>query len=143
LDADLAERRAGLGARQRAMTTWAEAVSWAWPGGRAIVQSSRPGDPAIQALVRGNPDRFHADERALREAAGFPVGASVFRVAGTPGIERELTELGPLTLLTSETGGQTVCLIALDAADVPTFGRRMRERAARGEVTRVEADPHL
>jgi primosomal protein N' (replication factor Y) len=143
LDADLAERRAGIGARQRALTTWTEAVSWAWPEGRAIVQSTHPGDPAIQALVRGNPDRFHADERTRRAAAGFPVGSAVFRVAGRPGLQEELAALRPRTLLTSEAEGQTVCLLALDEADVPAFGREMRARAARGEVTRVEADPHL
>jgi primosomal protein N' (replication factor Y) (superfamily II helicase) len=143
LDADLAERRPGLMARERAVTTWMEAIAWAAPSGRAIVQSSRSSDPAIQALVRGNPDRFHADEAHRRGDAGFPVGAAVFRVAGGPGSAARLRELEPPTLLVSEEEGTTVCLLALDPGRVPAFGEAVRALAAEGVVTRVEAEPHL
>jgi len=143
LDADLAERRPGIAARQRALATWTEAAAWAHPNGRVIVQSNRPGDPAIQALVRGNPDRFHEDERARRAAAGFPVGAPVFRIEGGPGLEEELAVMHPVSLLVSASEGRTVCLLALEERGVPAFGREMRARAARGDVTRVEAEPHL
>ena len=40
LDADLAERRPGLTARERAVTTWMEAIAWARPDGRAIVKGT-------------------------------------------------------------------------------------------------------
>jgi hypothetical protein len=143
LDADLAERRPGVAARERALAVWMEAVAWARADGRAIVQSAHAGDPAIQALVRGNADRFHADERRRRAAAGFPVGSAVFRVAGGDGLARTLETLDPITILTSAAGGQTVCLLALQRHRVPAFGRAMRELAARGEVSRVEAEPHL
>jgi primosomal protein N' (replication factor Y) len=143
LDADLAERLPGLTARERAVTTWMEAIAWARPAGRAIVQSSHPGDPAVQALVRGNPDRFHADEARRRAEAGFPVGSAVFRVAGTDALEAELRAFEPITLLASEAGGQTVCLLALGPAEVPAFGRAVRELAVRDVVSRVEAEPHL
>lgn len=143
LDADLAERRPGLTARERAVTIWMEAIGWAYPSGRAIVQSSHPGDPAIQALVRGNPDRFHADEVRRRADAGFPVGAAVFRVAGDERLQASLRSFDPITLLTSSNEGQTVCLLALEAASVPAFGRAARDLASRGIVTRVEAEPHL
>jgi primosomal protein N' len=143
LDADLADRRPGLAARERAVTTWMEAIGWARPSGRAIVQSSHPGDPAVQALVRGNPDRFHVDEAARRSSAGFPVGAAVFRVAGDPSIEAALSPLDPITMLTSSKDDQTVCLLALDVRAVPEFGRVIRELAGRDIVTRVEAEPHL
>ncbi len=46
-------------------------------------------------------------------------------------------------MLTSVTGDQTVCLLALDAGSVPAFGRAVRELAIREIVTRVEAEPHL
>ena len=46
LDADLAERRPGTASRERALATWMEAVGWARPSGRAIVQADRPSDPA-------------------------------------------------------------------------------------------------
>ena len=143
LDADLASRRPGLAARERAMTTWMEAIGWARPTGRAIVQSSHAGDPAIQSLVMGDPARFHRDERRRRSEAGFPVGAAVFRVVGGPTLEGELAALDPITLLASSTAGQTVCLLSLDVGLVPDFGRAARALAARDVVTRVEAEPHL
>ena len=143
LDADLAARRPGLTARERAFATWTEAVAWARPGGRAIVQTSHANDPAVQSLVQGDPARFHRDERQRRAQAGFPVGSAVFRVAGGPGLEAALTALVPITLLASSHEGQTICLLALDPGDVPAFGRAARELARRDVVNRVEAEPHL
>jgi primosomal protein N' (replication factor Y) len=143
LDADLAARLPGLTARERALTTWMEAVAWAYPDGRAIVQTATAGDPAVQALVRGRPERFHAQEVARRDEAGFPVGSAVFRVAGIDGLERELAGVEPTTLLSTSEGGQTVCLIALDRGRIPAFGDAIRALASRDVVTRVEAEPHL
>jgi primosomal protein N' (replication factor Y) len=142
LDADLAEQRSGLNARSSALATWMEAIGWARPGGRAIVQTDRLSDPAIQALVRGNPDRFHAGEIRRRDAAGFPVGAAVFRIGGTNALADELATLQPITLLVSSTRGQTVCLLALGTDRLPAFGRLARELATRDVVTRVEAEPY-
>jgi primosomal protein N' (replication factor Y) len=143
LDADLAERRPGLAARERSVAVAMEAIGWAWPDGRAIVQSNHPGDPAVQALVRGNADRFLADEAARRESAGFPVGAPVFRVAGNPAVVDELRRLRPTTLLVSASGDQTVCLVALEPRQLAGFGATVRRLAARDVVSRVEAEPHL
>jgi primosomal protein N' (replication factor Y) (superfamily II helicase) len=143
LDVDLADRRPGLAARERSLATWMEAVGWARPRGRAIVQASSPGDPIVQALVRGNPDRFHADERARRSDAGLPVGDAVFRVTGSAEVEEELRSFSPSTLLVSSVEGRTVCLLALDPGRVPALGTRLRELATDGVVDRVEAEPHL
>jgi primosomal protein N' (replication factor Y) len=143
LDVDLADRRPGLAARERSLATWMEAVGWARPRGRAIVQASSPSDPIVQALVRGNPDRFHADERERRRDAGLPVGAAVFRVTGGMEIEAELRRFDPSTLLVSSSVGRTVCLLALDPGRVIALGTRLRELAADGVVDRVEAEPHL
>jgi hypothetical protein len=143
LDVDLADRRPGLAARERSLATWMEAVGWARPRGRAIVQASAPGDPIVQALVRGNPDRFHADERRRRDEAGLPVGAAVFRVTGAEEVEEELRAFEPSTLLVSSAEGRTVCLLALDPGRVPALGVRLRELATDGVVDRVEAEPHL
>ena len=143
LDADLADRRPGLAARERSLATWMEAVGWARPRGRAIVQASNPGDPVVQALVRGNPDRFHADEMRRRREAGLPVGAAVFRVTGTADLEAELRPFDPSTLLVSVSEGRTVCLLALDPERVRALGTRLRELAADGVIERVEAEPHL
>jgi primosomal protein N' (replication factor Y) (superfamily II helicase) len=143
LDVDLADRRPGLASRERSLATWMEAVGWARPRGRAIVQASMPGDPIVQALVRGNPDRFHADERRRRDEAGLPVGAAVFRITGTTDLEAELRPFDPSTLLVSASEGRTVCLLALDPERVSALGTRLRELAADGVVDRVEAEPHL
>jgi hypothetical protein len=143
LDADLAGRRPGIGAREQALTTWMEAVGWARPRGRAIVQASQAGDPAVQALVRGNPDRFHRDEAARRRDAGFPIGAAVFRVVGTSALEARLAGLDPVTLIATSLDDNAVCLVAFDPSAVPAFGRLARELAVTGVVTRVEAEPHL
>jgi primosomal protein N' (replication factor Y) len=143
LDADAAARRPGLAARERALAVWMEAVGWARPAGRAIVQSSHPADPAVQALVRGNPDRLLARERELRAAAGFPIGAPVFRVTGGRGLEEAIAEHRPLTSLVTARGDRTTCLVVLASDRVPDFGRSMRELAERGVVERVEAEPHL
>jgi hypothetical protein len=143
LDVDQEGVRPGLTARERALAIWMEAVGWSAPSGRAIVQASNPGDPAVQALVRGNPDRFHERERKHRAEAGFPVGVPVFRVVGDERLEPVADELGGLTSLVSRLGDRTVCLLALPADRVPAFGSRVRTLAARGIVERVEAEPHL
>ncbi|MFL5736068.1 MAG: hypothetical protein ACJ76P_01870 [Actinomycetota bacterium] len=144
LDADLAGRRPGIGATERALATWMEASAWARPAGRVIVQTSKPNDPAVQALVSGNPDRFLRAEIPRRTDAGFPPGAPVFRVTGTADVETALRGLDPMTLLAAPgAGGETVCLLAIDPREVATFAASVRELAARGTVTRVEAEPHL
>src|SRR5439155_4777496 len=82
LDADLAARRPGLSSMERSLAVWMEAAGWARPNGRVIVQSRTPGDPAIQALVQGNPSRYYRSELDRRARAGFPAGFPVFRVSG-------------------------------------------------------------
>jgi primosomal protein N' (replication factor Y) len=143
LDADVAARRPGLSARERALAAWMEAASWASPGGRVVVQTRSPNDAAVQALVTGNPARFDRSERSRRAEAGFPVGAAVFRVAGSSPLPDELSSHPHRTLLVTTAEDETLCLLALDAGDVPAFGRAMRDLAARGVVSRVEAEPHL
>jgi primosomal protein N' (replication factor Y) len=143
LDADLAGRRPGLASRERALAVWMEAAGWARPAGRVIVQTRHPGDPAIQSLVSGNPERFHRDELARRQAAGFPAGCPVFRVAGDTELPALLARQQPVTLLNSAAEGETVCLVAVRPDDNESLGRTLRELAARGIVSRVEAEPHL
>ena len=80
--------------------------------------------------------------------AGAPRPASRWgrRSSASPAtaeLEGALAAFAPITMLTSTVGDQTVCLLALDPARVPAFGRAVRELAAREVVTRVEAEPHL
>jgi primosomal protein N' (replication factor Y) len=144
LDADLAARRPGITAIERALTTWMEASAWARPSGRVIAQTTRANDPAVQALVSGNPDRFLRVEIPRRTDAGFPPGAPVFRITGSEELEPALRALEPTTLLAAPgAGGETVCLLAIDARDIAVFAATVRDLAVRGTVSRVEAEPHL
>jgi primosomal protein N' (replication factor Y) (superfamily II helicase) len=143
LNADASLRRPGVAARERALATWAEVAAWASPDGRVILQTNAPNDPAVQALVVGKPDRFARTEAPRLAQAGFPVGGPVFRIVGSQALESELTALPHRTLLVSNVEDQTICLVALDPANLATFGGKMRRLAERGVVIRVEAEPHL
>jgi primosomal protein N' (replication factor Y) len=143
LDADLAARRPGLSSRERALAVWMEAVGWARPRGHVVVQTRHPGDPAIQSLVTGNPERFNRDELRRRQTAGFPAGSPVFRIAGVSDLPSRLGEQHPITLLASAAQDETVCLVAVRPDEVGSFGRAVRALAERGVVSRVEAEPHL
>jgi primosomal protein N' len=143
LDADLAARRPGLSAVERALAVWMEAAGWARPEGRVIVQTRSPSDPAVQALVQGNPARHHRAELERRTRAGFPPGHPVFRVIGTGELRSALEAASPEHLLETSLGDQTVCLVTVRPEHLEEFGRTIRELAERGVVTRVEAEPHL
>jgi primosomal protein N' (replication factor Y) len=146
LDPDRAGRRSGLGAAGQALATWMEAAAWAGPrddGGRVLVQTRDSSDPAIQALVRWDPWHLHRAEAKRRADAGFPVGCPVFRVTGSPDLERGLAELLPMHLLTTTLGGQTVSLVTLRPEAVPRFRERVLAWAGDGTVERVEAEPQL
>ena len=146
LDADRARRRPGLDAPAQTLATWMEAAAWAGPrneGGRVLVQTREPGDPAIQALIRWDPWHLHRADRARREAAGFPPAFPVFRVAGGPDLEEALAELSPVQLLASSSDGEAVCLVTLRPDAVSRFRERALEWAARGLVTRIEAEPQI
>lgn len=146
LDPDRARRREGLSAPDQALATWMEAAAWAGPradGGRVLVHTREPGDPAIQALVRWDPEVLHRSERVRREAAGFPPGHPVFRVVGTPALPDALASVRPVHLLNSSVGGEAVSLVTVDPDAVPRFRERIVAWVGEGIVTRVEAEPQL
>jgi primosomal protein N' (replication factor Y) len=143
LDTDVSLRRPGIGARDHALGVWAEVVGWLARDGRAIVQTNRPNDPVIQALVSGNPSRAARIEGPRLADAGFPVGAPVFRVVGTAALDDALTALPHRTLLVSAVGDATVCLAVVPPEELRAWGEAVRGLAVRGVVTRVEAEPHL
>jgi hypothetical protein len=143
VDADAGTRRPGLGGRERALATALETVAWAAPDATVIVHATEASDPMIQAVVRGNPDRFLAREREARAAAGFPAGMPVFRVVGDERLAAAIPPLGAETSLVTSLEDRTVCLLALAPGRLPAFGAAMRQLAADGVVERVEAEPHL
>ena len=146
LDADRARRRAGLTAPEQVLATWFEAAGWAGPrsgGGRVLLQSREPRDPAVQALVRWDPWHFHRAERSRLADAGFPPGFPVFRVRGDARLPDALRQDGPVALLTSDLGGETVCLVTVRPNDLPRFRARIMELIGERLVSRVEAEPQL
>jgi primosomal protein N' (replication factor Y) (superfamily II helicase) len=146
LDPDRARRREGLSAPDQALATWMEAAAWAGPrgeGGRVLVHTREPGDPAIQALVRWDPEVLHRSERARREAAGFPPGHPVFRVVGSPALAASLASVRPVHLLTSSVGAETVSLVTVTPDAIPRFRERIVAWVGEGIVTSVEAEPQL
>jgi primosomal protein N' (replication factor Y) (superfamily II helicase) len=146
LDSDRARRREGLSAPDQALATWMEAAAWAGPRGegrRVLVHTKEPADPAIQALIRWDPEVLHRSERTRREAAGFPPGHPVYRVVGTPPLADALASIRPVHLLTSSIGAETVSLVTVHPEAVPRFRDRIVAWVGEGIVTRVEAEPQL
>jgi primosomal protein N' len=146
LDPDRALARPGVHAGERALATWMEAAAWARPrtqGGRVLAQTRRPGHPAVQALVRWDPDLFLRSEAISRRQAGFPAGAAVFRIEGSSRLEASLREAEPETLLATEAGDRTVCLVVVQLPRLSAFRGRVVALAGDGVVTRVEAEPQL
>ena len=144
LDADAARRRPGFSAPEQSLATWMEAAMWAGPrgsGGRVVVQTAEPADPAIQALIRWDPLHLHRHEAARRAEAGFPPGHPVFRLVGPAGLPNAVKDLDPVHVLATSLGDETVCLVTLRPDAVS--GLREWVRTHPGVVARVEAEPQL
>jgi primosomal protein N' (replication factor Y) len=146
LDADNALTRPGISAPEQTLATWMEAALWAGPkgsGGRVVVQTKAPADPAIQALVRWDPWHFHRHERRRREEAGFPPGFAVFRILGNDGLEQAIEELDTENVLMSRSAGEAVSLVTLHPDAVSGFRQWVLRHLEDGAVKRVEAEPQL
>ena len=68
-DADALRARPALEAGEDALRLWMDAAREA---DRVVVQTREPGDAAVQALVRWDPDGFWRREAAWRAELGFP-----------------------------------------------------------------------
>jgi primosomal protein N' (replication factor Y) len=157
LDPDRALARAGVDAGAQALATWMEAAAWAGPrgdGGRVLVQTRRPGHPAVQALVRWDPVPYLRAEAGRRTEAGFPPRSGVFRVRGSEALPDALRAAGAETVLSTVattslpgTGpaiqGLTLCLVAVPPTGIDRFRKEVRRLAIEGTVERVEAEPHV
>ncbi len=146
LDPDRALGRPGVHAGERSLATWMEASAWAGPrsgGGRVLAQTRHPGHPALQALIRWDPEAFLRSEAAARTEAGFPPNHPVFRIEGSGSLPDGLREAAPETLLATAAGTGTVCLVAVHPGRLAAFRERVLRLAAEGAVSRVEAEPQL
>jgi primosomal protein N' (replication factor Y) len=146
LDPDRALARPGIHAGERALATWMEAAAWARPrekGGRVLAQTRHPGHPAIQALIRWEPEIFLRADAEARSQSGFAPGHPVFRIEGTSELPKALGQFVPETLLATTAGTGTVCLAAVRPERLAEFRMLVLRLASDGHVVRVEAEPQL
>ena len=146
LDPDRALVRPGLEAGQRALAAWMEAAAWATGravGARVLVQTRRPGHPAIQALVRWEPEPYLRAEGEAAAGAGFPPGYPVFRIEGPADLKASLEAARPESVLTTGSAEGTVCLVAIHPDRVAALRELVLRLASEGLVRRVEAEPQL
>jgi primosomal protein N' (replication factor Y) len=146
LDPDRALTRPGIHAGERALATWMEAAAWARPreqGGRVLAQTRRPGHPAMQSLIRWEPEIFLRADAEARSRSGFAPGHPVFRIEGTSELPGALAEAATETLLATAAGTGTVCLAAVHPERLAEFRALVLRLARDGLVVRVEAEPQL
>lgn len=146
LDADRALSRAGVHAGEQALATWMEAAAWAGPraeGRRVLLQTRRPAHPAIQALIRWEPEPFLIGEARARSDAGFKPGHAIFRIVGSETLPQALGAAGAAPLITTSVAGGTLCLVAVPPDHHARFRHEVLRLATLGSVTRVEAEPQL
>jgi primosomal protein N' (replication factor Y) (superfamily II helicase) len=80
-DADALLSRPGLEAAEDALRLWMAAGRWA---PRVVVQTREPLDPAVQALVRWDPEGFWRREAGRRADLGFPPARSLVVLSTQP-----------------------------------------------------------
>ena len=132
-------------ASERSPSGWRRSHGLAPTGARSSRRRTRP-TTAVQALVRGQTDRFHEQERRRRADAGFPVGTPVFRVVGDERLDGGARGVRPRVVARSPrgAGAQTVCLVAVALDRVPAFGPRRAGSRGRGRRrTRRSRPPSL
>jgi len=146
LDPDRALARPGVHVAEQSLATWMEAASWAGPRsgeGRVLVQTRKPGHPAIQALVRWDPVGYLLGEGSRRSEAGFPPGHPVYRMAGRGDLAGELRSAGATTVLSTSAERGTLCLVAVPPDKLGAFRHEVLRLVAEGAIDRVEAEPQL
>jgi primosomal protein N' (replication factor Y) (superfamily II helicase) len=76
-DADAFLRRAAFDAAEDALRLWFAVARWA---GRVVLETREPAHPAVQALVRWDPEGFWHSEADRRAALAYPPAASLVLV---------------------------------------------------------------
>ncbi|MGH8896918.1 MAG: hypothetical protein ACRDZ4_07845, partial [Egibacteraceae bacterium] len=82
VDADALLRRGALDAAEDALRLWLAVARWSR---HVIVQTRERGHPAVQALVRGDPDGFWEREAERRAELRYPPAGWLVRVTGPDG----------------------------------------------------------
>ena len=112
-------------------------------GSRVLVQTRSPGHPAVQGLVRWEPEPFLRSEAEARSEAGFPPGHPVFRIEGTTDLPEALRAAGAETILVMDHEIGSLCLVTVHVDRLPAFRADVVRLATEAVATRIEAEPHL
>lgn len=80
-DADAMVKRASLDAGEDALRLWMAVGRWT---SRMVVQTREPGDAAVQALVRWDPEGYWRAESERRRELRYPPHTSLVRVTAPP-----------------------------------------------------------
>jgi primosomal protein N' (replication factor Y) len=159
LDTWLTLVRPDLRTSEEAVRRWFNVAARVRPascGGRVVLVGD-PSDPALQAVVRWDPEGFAARELAERSSAGLPPAARMAIVTGTPAAVHAFLEvvelpvqaevLGPAPLPSTPGGALTRAVIRTDRANGPALvaalSIALSVRSARKlEAVRVQVDPY-
>jgi primosomal protein N' (replication factor Y) len=138
LDTWLALARADLRTDEEALRRWLNAAGLVAPGG-AVVAVGDPGHPALQALVRWDPDGHARRETEARAEAHLPPASRLATLTGEPGAVDDA-----LTLLALPPGAEVLGPVPVDEAASRVVVRVPRAHGpalsrALGEVQRVRS----
>ena len=152
LDTWLLLARADLRTAEEALRRWGNAAGLVRPGGR-VVAVGDPAQPALQALVRWDPQGFAEREAAERRTAHLPPASRLATVTGAPdAVEEALSALvappgtevlGPVP---GSEDGEARAVVRAPRALGPDLSRALgdlqRLRASRKlDPVRVQVDP--
>ncbi len=138
LDTWLALARADLRTDEEALRRWLNAAGLVTPGG-AVVAVGDPAHPALQALVRWDPDGYARREAESRAEAHLPPASRIATFTGEPGAVGDA-----LTLLDRPPGAEVLGPVAVDDGESRVVVRVPRAQAmalsrALGEVQRLRS----
>jgi primosomal protein N' (replication factor Y) len=138
VDADMSLRNGDPRAAERTFQVLQQVTGRAGRGaapGRGLIQTHDPGHPVIQAILSGDPERFYAEEIAMRQAAMLPPFGrlAALIVSGADRTETEvqaraLAQAGHSLLADPPDGARFDGLMLLGPAEAPIALIRGRHR---------------
>jgi primosomal protein N' (replication factor Y) (superfamily II helicase) len=138
-DPDVLLGRPDVEAAEDALRLWLDAARLAR---KVLVQTAQPTHPALQALVRGDPDGFWTGEHDRRAELGFPPAGALIRLTSIPpAVAAELRRTVPGMLLGPDPDGAALLKTA-DLRGTLTALRPLQQRWALEDLRiRVDVDP--